>query len=136
MVAMGGGSHPLFFQIFNIFFLILLFFNSFLKVDTWQSVSFWTEKLTEVLIRSFLKTEVSSVMQIEIQGLKNKVSKNQGLKKCLTLFFFFFNQKQRKRHPNVTPNRNKRREKKKKKKERGKVYWQPDRRLEQSLLQP
>jgi hypothetical protein len=53
--------------------------------DTWWSISFWTEKLTEVLIRSFLKTEVLSVMQIETQGLKNKVSKTQGLKMCLTL---------------------------------------------------
>jgi hypothetical protein len=35
------------------------------EVDTWRSVSFWTEKLTEVLIRSFSKTEVSSVIQIE-----------------------------------------------------------------------
>jgi len=53
--------------------------------DTWRSVSFWTEKLTEVLIRSFLKTEVSSVMRIETQGLKNKVVKTHGLKRCLTL---------------------------------------------------
>jgi hypothetical protein len=58
------------------------------EVDMWRSVSFWTEKLTEVLIRSFSKTEVSSVMQIETQGLKNKVSKTQGLKRCLTFFFF------------------------------------------------
>jgi hypothetical protein len=43
----------------------------------WQSVSFWNEKLTEVLIRSFFKIEVSSVMQIETHGLKNKVSKTQ-----------------------------------------------------------
>jgi hypothetical protein len=56
------------------------------EVDTWRSVSFWTEKLTEVLIRSFPKTEVSSVMQIETQRLKNKVFKIQGLKRCLTLF--------------------------------------------------
>jgi hypothetical protein len=40
------------------------------EVDTWRSVSFWTEKLTEVLIRSFPKTEVSFVMQIETQELK------------------------------------------------------------------
>jgi hypothetical protein len=57
------------------------------EVDTWQSVSFWTEKLTEVLIQSFFKIEVSSVMQIETQGLKNKVSKTQRLKICLTLKF-------------------------------------------------
>jgi hypothetical protein len=31
--------------------------------------------LTEILIRSFFKTEVSSVMRIEAQRLKNKVSK-------------------------------------------------------------
>jgi hypothetical protein len=55
------------------------------EVDTWRSVSFWTEKLTEVLIRSFSKTEALSVMQIETQGLKNKVSKIQGLEKYLTL---------------------------------------------------
>jgi hypothetical protein len=40
------------------------------EVDTWRSVNFFTEKLTEVLIRSFFKTEVSSVMQVETQGLK------------------------------------------------------------------
>jgi hypothetical protein len=45
----------------------------------WLTVNFWTEKLTEVLIRSFLKTEVSSVMQIETEELKNKVSKTQEL---------------------------------------------------------
>jgi hypothetical protein len=55
------------------------------EVDKWQSVSFWTEKLIEVLIRLFLKTEISSVMQIETQGLKNKVSKIQGLEEYLTL---------------------------------------------------
>jgi hypothetical protein len=41
------------------------------EVDTWRSVSFWTEKLTEVLIWSFPKIEVSSVMQIETHGTKN-----------------------------------------------------------------
>jgi hypothetical protein len=55
------------------------------EVDTWRSVSFWTEKLTEVLIRSFPKTEVSFVMQIETQGLKIKVFKIQRLEKYLTL---------------------------------------------------
>jgi hypothetical protein len=55
------------------------------EVDTWRTVSFWTEKLTEVLIWSFLKIDVSSVMRIETQGLKNKVVKTQGLKMCLTL---------------------------------------------------
>jgi hypothetical protein len=50
----------------------------------WRSVSFWTEKLTEVLIRLFSKTEVSSVMQIETQRLKNKVSKTQKLEEYLT----------------------------------------------------
>jgi hypothetical protein len=57
------------------------------KVDTWQSVSFWTEKLIEVFIRSFSKTEVSSVMQIETQGIKNKVLKTQELEEYLTLNF-------------------------------------------------
>jgi hypothetical protein len=57
---------------------------------TWRAVSFWTEKLTEVLIRSFPKTEVSSVMQNETQGLKNKVFETQEPEKYLTLFFFFF----------------------------------------------
>jgi len=56
--------------------------------DTWQTVSFWTENLTEVLIWSFSKIEVPSVMQIETQGLKNKVVKNQGPKSCLTLNFY------------------------------------------------
>jgi len=52
---------------------------------TWQVVSFWMEKLTEVLIRSFTKTEISSVIRIETQGLKNKVFKTQGLEVYLTL---------------------------------------------------
>jgi len=55
------------------------------EVDTWRSVSFWTEKLIEVLIRSFPKTKISYVMQIETQKLKNKVSKTQGLEEYLTL---------------------------------------------------
>jgi hypothetical protein len=57
------------------------------EVDTWWTVSFWTEKLTEVLIWSFPKTDVSSVMQIETQGLKNKVFKTQGLKRYLIIYF-------------------------------------------------
>jgi hypothetical protein len=40
-----------------------------------------------VLIRSFFKTKVSSMMQIEISGLKNKVSKTQGPGVYLTLFY-------------------------------------------------
>jgi hypothetical protein len=36
-------------------------------VDTWQTVNFLTENLTEVLIWYFLKIEVPSVMQIETQ---------------------------------------------------------------------
>jgi hypothetical protein len=48
------------------------------RVDRWRTVNFFTENLTEVLIRSFPKTEVSSVIRIETQGLKNKVSKTQG----------------------------------------------------------
>jgi hypothetical protein len=55
------------------------------EVDTWRTVNFWTEKLTEVLIWSFPKIDVLSVMRIETQGLKNKVVKTQGLKRCLTL---------------------------------------------------
>jgi hypothetical protein len=55
------------------------------EVDTWRTVSFWTEKLTEVLIWSFPKIDVLSVMRIKTQGLKNKVVKTQGLKRCLTL---------------------------------------------------
>jgi hypothetical protein len=54
------------------------------EVDTWRSVNFWTEKLTEVLIWSFSKTDVSSVMRIKTRGLKNKVVKTQGLKRYLT----------------------------------------------------
>jgi hypothetical protein len=57
------------------------------EVDTWRAVSFWTEKLTEVLIWLFSKTDVSSVMRIKTQGLKNKVAKIQGLKRYLTLEF-------------------------------------------------
>jgi hypothetical protein len=58
-----------------------------LRVDTWRTVSFWTENLTEILIRSFLKIEVPSVMRIETQVLKNKVSKTQGSEVYLTLIF-------------------------------------------------
>jgi hypothetical protein len=36
-------------------------------VDTWRTVSFWTKNLTEILIRSFSKIEVPSVMRIETQ---------------------------------------------------------------------
>jgi len=36
------------------------------EVNTWRAVSFWTKNLSEVLILSFFKTEVSSVMQIKI----------------------------------------------------------------------
>jgi hypothetical protein len=66
------------------------------EVDTWRTVNFWTEKLTDVLIWSFSKIDVSSVMRIETQGLKNKVVKTQGLKRCLThinegLPFLFIN---------------------------------------------
>jgi len=57
------------------------------EVDTWRTVSFWTENLTEVLIWSFLKIELPSIMRIETQGLKNKVVKTQGPKRCLTLIF-------------------------------------------------
>jgi len=60
---------------------------------TWRSVSFWTEKLTEVLIRSFFKTDVSFVIQIETQGLKNKVSKTQGLEEYLTLIILIISNK-------------------------------------------
>jgi hypothetical protein len=52
---------------------------------TWRVVSFWMEKLIEVLIRSFFKTEVLSVIQIETQVLKNKVFKTQGPEDYLTL---------------------------------------------------
>jgi hypothetical protein len=55
------------------------------RVNLWLTVSFWTENLTEVPIRSFPKIEVPSVMQFETQRLKNKVVKTQGLKKCLIL---------------------------------------------------
>jgi hypothetical protein len=56
--------------------------------DTWQTVSFWTENLTEVLIWSFSKIEVPSVMQIETQELKIEVVKTQGPKRYLTLNFY------------------------------------------------
>jgi hypothetical protein len=57
------------------------------EVDTWQAISFWTEKLTKVLIWSFSKIEISCVVQIETQGLKNKVSKTQKPEEYLTLIF-------------------------------------------------
>jgi hypothetical protein len=77
-----GGS----FSFFN-FFLIFLYYNTYQPsgVDTWRALSFWTENLTEVLIRSFSKIEVSSMMWIETQVLKNKVFKTEGPKVYLTL---------------------------------------------------
>jgi hypothetical protein len=54
------------------------------RVDTWQTVSFWIENLTDVLIWFFLKIKVSSVMRIETRGLKNKVSKTQEPEVYLT----------------------------------------------------
>jgi hypothetical protein len=49
------------------------------EIDTWQTVNFWTKNLIEVLIWYFFKIEVSSVMRIEIQRLKNKVIKIQSI---------------------------------------------------------
>jgi hypothetical protein len=43
----------------------------------WQIVSFFTEKLMEVSIQSFSKIQVSSVIRIEPQGVKNKNFKPQ-----------------------------------------------------------
>jgi hypothetical protein len=56
-----------------------------------MTVSFWTENLTEVSIRSFSKTEVQSVIQIETQIPKNKIVKTQIQIKYLTLFFIILN---------------------------------------------
>jgi hypothetical protein len=50
----------------------------------WHAVSFWMENLTEVLIWSFFKTEVSFVMRIETHVPKNKIFKIQVLKTYLT----------------------------------------------------
>jgi hypothetical protein len=57
------------FEVFNIFFYTETRVNP-LGVDTRRAVSFWTENLTGVLIWSFFKTEVPSVMQIETQVQK------------------------------------------------------------------
>jgi len=54
-------------------------------VDTCLTVSFWTEKLTEVLILSFSKPQVPYVIRMKAQGAKNKVFKSQIPIKCLTL---------------------------------------------------
>jgi hypothetical protein len=56
-----------------------------LRVDTWQSIKFWTKKWTEVPYPSFLKTQVPFVMQIETNVPKNKVSKLQVSKRSLIL---------------------------------------------------
>jgi hypothetical protein len=57
----------------------------------WITVSFWMKKLTEVLIRSFLKTQVPYVIQIEAHKTKkNKNFKPHVPKISLTFFFFFF----------------------------------------------
>jgi hypothetical protein len=56
------------------------------EIGTWLAVSFLMENLTEVLIRSFFKIEVSSMRQIEIQELKNKIFKTQRPEAYLTLY--------------------------------------------------
>jgi hypothetical protein len=56
---------------------------------TWWAVSFLMKNLTEVLIWSFLKTEVLFVMRIETKVPKNKIFKTQVLKTNSTYFFFF-----------------------------------------------
>jgi hypothetical protein len=58
-----------------------------LRIDTWTTVSFWTEKWTEVLSPSFSKTQVPFVIRIKTHGAKNKNFKPQVPKKCLTLKF-------------------------------------------------
>jgi hypothetical protein len=52
---------------------------------TWRAVSFWTENLTKVLIWSFPKIDVPSMMRIKTQIPKNKVFKTKVLKTYLTL---------------------------------------------------
>jgi hypothetical protein len=47
------------------------------------------EKLIEVPIQSFSKTQVPSVIQIELQEAKNKNFKPQVPMPYLTIFFFF-----------------------------------------------
>jgi hypothetical protein len=59
----------------------------------WQVVSFCTENLIEVPIQSFLKTEVSSVMQIETQVPKDKVVKTQVPIRYLTLKLMHWSKK-------------------------------------------
>jgi hypothetical protein len=67
------------------------------EVDTWQTFSFLMENLTKVLIWSFSKIEVLSVMRIETQGLKNKLVKIQGSNVYLTqkrqIYIFFLKKK-------------------------------------------
>jgi hypothetical protein len=78
-----------FLKLFIFNFLIFLHYDTCLLsgVDTWTTISFLIEKLTEVPIRSFLKTQVLSVIRIETQGVKNKVFKPQVPKMYLTIFF-------------------------------------------------
>jgi hypothetical protein len=51
-----------------------------LDVDTWRTVSFWKKNLTNVLIWSFFKIEVSFMMRIETLELKNNIAKIEGQK--------------------------------------------------------
>jgi hypothetical protein len=79
---------PLF--LFFLFFFFNTTYNSCQSsgVDTWRAVNFWTENLTKVLIRSFPKIEVLSMLQIKTQGQKHKVFKTQGPEVCFTLKIF------------------------------------------------
>jgi hypothetical protein len=80
-----------FFQFFFKVYYFLIFFFIFyhvstlaLGVDTWQSIKYWKEKLTEIPSLSFLKTQISFVIRIGTRIIKNKVFKIQILKMYLT----------------------------------------------------
>jgi hypothetical protein len=77
-------------------------------VDTWRTTSFWTKNLTKVLIWSFPKTEVSSVIRTKTQELKNKVFKTKRPK------IYIFNHKKKKKKKKKKKNKKKKKKKKKK----------------------
>jgi hypothetical protein len=76
---------------FFFFIYIFLHYDTCLlsRVDTCPTVSFLTEKLMEILISSFSKLQVPSVIRMKVEWTK----KNKNFKplvpiRCLTLYFF------------------------------------------------
>jgi len=68
-------------------FLIFLHYDTRLLsgIDICPTVSFFIKKLTEILIPSFSKPQVPSVIRMKANGIKNKVFKPHVPIRCLNL---------------------------------------------------